>query len=167
MFMYGLIQGYPNYVIRSDGVVINILTKRELKNYLWTHPKSGYQKYQCGLYHEGKPKTHIISILLAKAFISGKTDERNEVDHIDRNSLNNNLSNLRWANRSEQNMNRTYPPGVLNEKNIRNIGNGYLFRIQRKGVIHYKRFKTLEEVIKYRDEYLIQSKEKSTRIPAY
>lgn len=31
------------------------------------------------------------------------------VDHIDRNKTNNDISNLRWASRTEQNLNRTQP----------------------------------------------------------
>ena len=157
MALYGLIEGFPNYEIRSDGYVVNIKTGRELKRSLNTY-QNGYQRYVCCLSHEGKAKPHTIAVLLAKAFIPGKTEERNEVDHIDQNSLNNNLSNLRWATRSDQNINRTTPRGVLNEKYIYNSGNGkgYLFQICRNNITHSKRFKTLPEAIKYRDEYLLK-----------
>tara|TARA_R110002153_G_scaffold16875_1_gene59168 strand:+ start:631 stop:1128 length:498 start_codon:yes stop_codon:yes gene_type:complete len=165
--MYGLIEGFPNYVIRSDGVVINIKFKREMKNALWTNPKSGYQKYRCCLSHAGKQKNFTISILLAKAFISGQSDDRNSVDHIDQNSLNNNLSNLRWANMSEQIINQSHPPNILNEKNIYKNRNRYQFQIIRKGVTHSKTFKTLEEAIKYREEYFTQLGERLNRSPAY
>lgn len=39
---------------------------------------------------------------------TGIDPDRKEVDHIDRNSYNNNLSNLRWCNRSEQMLNTKY-----------------------------------------------------------
>ena len=167
MALYSKIEGFPNYEIRSDGYIINIKSKRELKNYLRTHRKTGYQSYRCCLSHEGKQKKFTVAVLLAKAFIPGQSEERNSVDHKDQNSLNNNLSNLRWANRSEQCINQSKPPGVLNEKYIRKSGNGYQFRIMRNRVKHSKWFKTLEETIKYRDEYLTQSKEKSIQTLAY
>ena len=160
MALYSKIEGFPNYVIRSDGYVINIKRGREMKNCLHTHSKTGYQKYQCGLYHEGKQKNFTVSVLLAKAFIPGQSEERNSVDHKDQNSLNNNLSNLRWATKSEQGINRTQPLGDLNEKNISKHGNGYRFEICRNGIKHSKTFKTLEESIIYRDEYLTRLGEK-------
>jgi len=155
MALYAEIEGYPNYEIRSDGYVVNIKTGREMKRSLKTHNITGYQSYTCCLSHKGKQMSHTISVLLAKAFISGQSEERNSVDHIDQNSLNNNLSNLRWATKSEQSINRTYPPGVLNEKYISKKGNGYQFYIMRNNIIHAKTFKTLPEAIIYRDNYML------------
>ena len=54
-----------------------------------------------GLNVNGK-RTHkraLIHRLVALAFVDGRTDELNEVDHIDTNKLNNNYWNLRWTNR--------------------------------------------------------------------
>ena len=153
MALYAEIEGFPNYEIRSDGYVVNITNGKELKRSLYTD-QHGYQRYVCCLYHEGKSKKHTIAVLLAKAFISGQSEERNSVDHIDQNSLNNNLSNLRWATKSEQVINRTIPPGVLNEKNITKNGKWYQFQIYRNNIRHTKCFKTLPEAILYRDNYL-------------
>ena len=154
MALYAKIEGYPNYEIRSDGYVVNITNGKELKRSLHTDTNTGYQRYVCNLYHEGKKKYHTIAVLLAKAFIPGRSEERNTVDHIDRNSLNNNLSNLRWATKTEQCINQTRQPGVLDEKNIRKNGKGYLFRISRNKICHAKHFKTLPEAIIYRDNYI-------------
>lgn len=43
----------------------------------------------------------VIHRLVALAFVSGRTDERNEVNHIDCNKKNNHADNLEWVNSSE------------------------------------------------------------------
>jgi hypothetical protein len=50
-------------------------------------------------------KNKKIHRLVAEAFIPNP-ENKPEVDHIDRNKLNNNLSNIRWADRKIQNNNR-------------------------------------------------------------
>lgn len=57
--------------------------------------RGGYLYYQIRL--NGKIKCLYSHRLVALAFISGRSTERNTVDHIDRNTHNNHLSNLRWV----------------------------------------------------------------------
>ena len=149
MYWYGTIKDYEDYVIRNDGVVININTKRERKGGVGNH---GYLRV--GLRNEGKPKFFLIHRLLGKAFIDGEDAKHNEIDHIDRNPLNNDLSNLRWATRSEQQINRTFKPNAIGEPNIRlTKSNTYEVRIVRNNkVIYDKCFKTMEEAIIAREE---------------
>lgn len=54
----------------------------------------------------GKTKTKRISRLVAGAFIDNPNNFTT-VDHIDRNRTNNIYTNLRWANYSMQNKNKT------------------------------------------------------------
>lgn len=63
------------------------------------YPYSSFSK-------NGKGKRLQIHRLVALAFIPN-TDNKQFVDHIDQDKSNNRVSNLRWASRSENYMNRT------------------------------------------------------------
>jgi hypothetical protein len=52
-----------------------------------------------------KVKQFLLARLLALHFIPNPLNKK-EVDHIDRNPLNNSLSNLRWATRTENCLNK-------------------------------------------------------------
>jgi len=95
--------------------------------------------------------------LVAMAFIDGKSETRNMVDHIDRNPLNNVYTNLRWVSNSENQLNRIVRGCISfeNKKSNRLLASGeYRMHIypryrvtysisNRKVVSHL--FKTLEE----------------------
>lgn len=92
---------YSNFTIFSDGRLYNELTKRFLKG----NDKSGYLKYslsQCGI-----RKNVEAHKLVALAFVDGYFESA-EVDHIDRDKLNNNYTNLRWVTRKENQQNKKY-----------------------------------------------------------
>tara|TARA_R110000824_G_scaffold15390_1_gene64807 strand:+ start:92 stop:550 length:459 start_codon:yes stop_codon:yes gene_type:complete len=152
MYGYGTIKDYENYVIRSDGVVINIITKREMKP---CTDKDGY--LLLNLTNEGKSKTLKLHRLLGKAFIDGEDETHNEIDHIDQNKTNNSLSNLRWATRSEQCFNKKHKPSNTGEPYISlTKSNTYAVEIRRNGKRIRKRFKTMEEAVIARDKVLPQ-----------
>lgn len=99
----------PNCLVSSDGRVFSV--RRDIRS---SHLKCGYvaaplehstylsKGYKCVRLNR---KTFQVHQLVAKAFI-GECPEGKQVDHIDRNRLNNDVSNLRYVTPSENSRNR-------------------------------------------------------------
>ena len=144
---------FPNHDIYTDGRVFNRKTKTELKPCIL---KSGY--ICVNLRHNGKQKTYTIHRLLGQCFMVYNCDFNDiTIDHIDRNKLNNELSNLRLADRYLQNQNQKLrKTNKLGERNICKINyhwRPFKFTIERHGLIDLQYFSTLEEAIRYRNQY--------------
>ena len=144
--MWKTIEDFSNYEVSTEGQVRNVKTNRILKNN--KNPHGRYQILLCG---NGKPITCRTHRLVALAFIPN-IEGKPEVDHIDRNPLNNNVSNLRWAARSENLYNRDYyHKGTKESQFISARANGS-FQVRIRG--YSKLFKTKEEAILHRDEFM-------------
>jgi len=89
------VDGFPNYLIFEDARVFSKKRNRFLKPY---NDAYGYRRVN--LCKDGIRKQYFLHRLVALHFILNP-DNKREVDHIDRNPQNNNISNLRWATGSE------------------------------------------------------------------
>lgn len=103
------IKGYEGlYQVSNLGRVKSLERKmrcRKCKKIIKTATITNKGYYRLSLCKNGKTKFYHIHRLVAQAFIPNP-DNKPTVDHIDRNKLNNNVSNLRWATYNEQNKNR-------------------------------------------------------------
>ena len=85
------IEGFENYEVSNLGKVRNIKSGIMLKPWL---TKDGYLRH-C-LYKHNKRKNLLLHRIIATAFIDNP-GKKPQVNHIDENKLNNDLSNLEWC----------------------------------------------------------------------
>ena len=141
---------YPRYKIYPDGRVWSenrgkFLAPRISRKY------KGY--YKASLSNENGVKYIYNHILVAKHYIPNP-DNLPYVDHIDHNSFNNNVENLRWVTHKQNMLN-----AVSNSEHY-NIFltkfNKYTVQItNERKVVYQKNFDTLEEAIAARDNFYI------------
>jgi hypothetical protein len=105
------IEGFPNYSISDKGKVLAytynkdgalLKPQKDAMNYLHVRLYDGTQDR--GVYSSGyaKPKLEKIHRLVAKHFLpEPPKDEYREVNHIDGNKQNNDVTNLEWVTRRE------------------------------------------------------------------
>lgn len=93
----------PLYEITEYGLVRNIKSKRCIKPFKATRTGKTVPYLQIGLQVNKKKVTYKVHRLVAKVFFGGV--DGFYIDHIDRNSLNNHVSNLRIVTPSQSGMN--------------------------------------------------------------
>lgn len=99
-----LVDGYDNYEVSNFGRVRNTKTSRVLKPSV---SSVGY--HNVNLFRDGKIHYHTVHRLVAESFIPNPKHKA-FVDHVDHNRLNNNVTNLRWVTRQQNNWNRSKKP---------------------------------------------------------
>jgi len=90
-----------NYLVSDDGRVFSLISNRELKPYAKSRGY-GYKRrdYTVSITHNGKQRHPKISRMVAMAFIPNPLNKE-QVNHIDGNPLNNHASNLEWTTNKE------------------------------------------------------------------
>jgi hypothetical protein len=151
------IKGYRDYLIYEDGIVEKIKGHKKGFRKINTD-KDGYLRL--GLCNQDGEKKFRIHRLIAIHYIPNPNNYK-EVDHIDGNPLNNNISNLRWCDRSINNQNRKiFKNNKSGFKNISQRENGD-WRVRYHKYKIDKTFKTKIEAICYK--YIIQLRIKVQR----
>lgn len=139
------------YQINRNGEIKTI--KRQGTDERILKPAIGKHGYKCvSLYQNGKPKTYTIHRLLGIQFLEN-INNYPIIDHIDRNRLNNNLSNLRWVNYSLSSENKECKGCIVKD----------ITKYKDKEYIYYrvcyrkirKRFKTIYEAEQFLKELIL------------
>lgn len=114
---------WNGYVILDDGSILNKdgsikSLKINRKGYLFTN-----------FYYNNKLRCHVVHRVIWKAF-NGEIPEGYEIDHIDNNRQNNQLSNLQLLTKSQNNQksydsgNRQFLFGDTNPNSLKRKNNG-------------------------------------------
>jgi hypothetical protein len=134
------------YSVISTGKVYSHLTKK-----LLTHGDDTYGYDTVALTKNGKSKTYKLHRLVASTFLDNP-ENHPQVDHINRNRKDNNITNLRYLSASENNRNRAvYVKRPSELKNIVSKKSTFKVVLRNKTNNVYKSFKTLQEAQTFRD----------------
>jgi len=95
------IPGHRTYGATRDGSIFCLRKEKEVKQYL---DANGYK--WVWLTNKDGTNHYLVSHLVATTFLPNTDPSKREIDHIDRNRGNNDISNLRWADDHDQSINR-------------------------------------------------------------
>jgi hypothetical protein len=146
------IQGFEDYLIYQDG---RVWSKKGKGKFL--KPRDDGQGYHKVILYGEIKKQFKVHRLVAEHYIPNP-ENKLEVDHINRIRSDNRVENLRWTTKSENQQNTiARKSNLLGEKNIqKSCQNCFVFRKEYNGKLYYKSFTTLEEAIKYRDNFIAE-----------
>lgn len=146
--------GYENYVIYEEGDILNVNTGKYLNPYL---NNDGY--YQVALCKNGKAKSLRIHRLIAIYYIPNP-ENKECIDHINRDRTDNRLENLRWVTKYENNQNiGTNRRNTSGHKNISFCfqNQHWVFQKLINNIKIYKGFKIKEDAIEFKRQYFIDN----------
>jgi hypothetical protein len=143
---------YSNYIINPDGTVYSKNSKRCIKPFL---NDKGYPR--CELSNEVNRRKIFIHRLVAEHFIPNPNNYT-QVDHINRIKTDNDVSNLRWVTRRQNQHNRENNVEHINIDQRRNGTYRVRIKYQNKRMFD-KTFDKLEEAILARDNFYVNNPE--------
>jgi hypothetical protein len=97
------IEGFSRYKVSPEGEVLDTKTGKLVAKQLTGKPQYYYVNMNRD---DGQRKLKRVHRFVAEAYVEGRSEEFDIVDHIDRDKFNNHYTNLRWVNHSGNQRNR-------------------------------------------------------------
>jgi len=110
------IMGYDGYMVSNYGRVKNYASRYNSYYLLTLYVNTSNRVYVTLRANNGEHKTLNLARLVAHAFVPGYSEEANNVNYKDGNTLNNNASNLEWVYQADNNL---HDYRVLNREPLR------------------------------------------------
>lgn len=91
------------YYVYEDGRIYNSTTKRWITPYKKLFSKNSVERLSLSLYINGRRKNLLYHRVIAEVYIPNPTNLP-QINHIDGNPSNNNISNLEWCTAKHNNI---------------------------------------------------------------
>jgi hypothetical protein len=133
-------------------IIVDAQDQWLLEEFTWTINDDGYPHTRLSVdIDRRRPRVFLHHMIIGYPIWEG-----DEIDHINRCVTNNSRDNLRYVNKSQSMVNRSWQVGETGERNItlRNTGMYKVTVWRDKGWIYLGQFHTLAEAITARDKYL-------------
>jgi len=143
---------YLGYTVYENGDILRKNGKSMLKP-----SKNTYGYLKVGIYIDTKKIDMLVHRIVALCYIPNP-DNKPEVDHIlSKEITNNNVSNLRWATRSEQAINtKISNRNTSGVKGVYKSGNSWRAYITINGKAINKQYKSFEKAVAKRKEWELE-----------
>lgn len=149
------INGFERYYIYTNGTIWDIKYDCRISTRIGNN---GYARCELRCSHTMKQYSRLVHRLLAEHFLESWNSEL-QVDHIDRNRVNNDLSNLRMVTHTQNMQNRSmHKNNKSGYTGIRKSANGrYIAEISYKSkMVYLGTFTTCSEAINVRDAAVLK-----------
>ena len=142
---------YHGYTVYENGDIL----RKDGKGMLKPQKRNGY--LQVGIYFDKKEHLMLVHRLVALCYIPNP-DNKPTVDHIlCKEITNNNVSNLRWATKSEQMINRgTNCNNTSGVKGVYKVKNSWKAQLIINGKIMEKQYKSFDKAVAKRKEWELE-----------
>lgn len=131
------IKGYEGHYQISNSGEVKSLKKNRQK--ILSNRVNAFGYHHVSLLKDGKTKEKLVHRLVAEHFLN--ETEKETVNHIDCNKINNHVDNLEWATRSEQmihayhhKLKKPVHNGILTDEEVREIRSIYKARTKDLGM---------------------------------
>ena len=137
---------------RDRGIIVDPEDEWLLREYQWHITSHGY----VGMRLHKHLSDRRVFVYLHHAIMGCPIWDREDIDHINRQPINNSRSNLRWTTHAQNLTNNDQPPGITGVRGVTPLPHGrYMAQVKRNGQHYYLgTFDTIEEASSARQAWL-------------